>query len=87
LEYAVFVEPENSVIAEKLKWAKAKRERGEYTIPSTMQQEHDTNPFLRAIKMQPDVILHCGLCDDPVSAMKFCREEKSAGAHKMKKCC
>lgn len=86
LEYAVFADPENATVAAKLEWCKAKRAKGEYTVPSTMQQEHDTNPFLRAVTMQPSIVLHCGNCEDPVFGMKFCREEKSSGIHK-RGCC
>lgn len=86
LEYAVFADPDNSIVAAKLEWCKAKRASGEYTVPSTMKQEHDTNPFLRAVTMQPSIVVHCGDCSVPAAAMKFCREEKSSGIHK-KRCC
>jgi len=39
LEYAVFADPDNAAVADKLEWCKAKRANGEYTVPSTMQQE------------------------------------------------
>ena len=48
LRFAVHAEPENRAAAEKLERAKAMRERGEPTVPSTIGEELATNPFLRA---------------------------------------
>jgi hydroxyacylglutathione hydrolase len=48
LRFAVHAEPENRAAADKLERAKATRERGEPTVPSTIGEELATNPFLRA---------------------------------------
>lgn len=47
LRFAVHAEPDNAAAAAKLEAAKAKRERGEPTVPSTIGEERETNPFLR----------------------------------------
>ncbi len=47
LRFAVHAEPDNRAAAEKLERAKATRERGEPTVPSTIAEELETNPFLR----------------------------------------
>lgn len=47
LRFAVHAEPDNAAAAAKLEASKAKRERGEPTVPSTIGEERETNPFLR----------------------------------------
>ncbi|HYQ17786.1 MAG TPA: hydroxyacylglutathione hydrolase C-terminal domain-containing protein, partial [Polyangiaceae bacterium] len=47
LKFAESLEPNNPEIAKKLAWAKAARDKGEPTLPSTMRDERLTNPFLR----------------------------------------
>ena len=47
LRFAESLEPSNPEIAKKLAWAKALREKGQPTLPSTMREERLTNPFLR----------------------------------------
>ncbi|XP_026681568.1 hydroxyacylglutathione hydrolase cytoplasmic [Diaphorina citri] len=51
LYFSKHVEPNNTRIAEKLKWAIEKRERKEPTVPSTIGDEKESNPFMRI--MQP----------------------------------
>jgi hydroxyacylglutathione hydrolase len=48
LRFAVHAEPDNRAAQEKLDRAKAMRERGEPTVPSTIGEERETNPFMRA---------------------------------------
>jgi hydroxyacylglutathione hydrolase len=47
LRFAESLEPSNADIAKKLAWAKALREKGQPTLPSTLREERLTNPFLR----------------------------------------
>jgi hydroxyacylglutathione hydrolase len=47
LRFAVHAEPDNRAAADKLERAKATRARGEPTVPSTIGEELETNPFLR----------------------------------------
>ncbi|PNY06803.1 hydroxyacylglutathione hydrolase cytoplasmic-like [Trifolium pratense] len=47
LQFALTVEPENLRIQQKLTWAKNQRQAGQPTIPSTIEDELETNPFMR----------------------------------------
>ena len=47
LRFAVHAEPSNRAAAAKLEAAQASRARGEFTVPSTIGEELETNPFLR----------------------------------------
>jgi hydroxyacylglutathione hydrolase len=46
--YAQVAEPDNDVIASRLREVEAMRERGEATVPTTIALERATNPFMRA---------------------------------------
>ena len=45
--FAMSVEPNNSNLVQRVEEIKAKRSRGEPTVPSLMGEEKATNPFLR----------------------------------------
>lgn len=47
LKFANHVEPENADILSKIEWSKAKREANEPTVPSTIAEEKQINPFMR----------------------------------------
>lgn len=47
LEFALTLEPNNQKLAAKLNKVKGLRARGISTVPSTMAEEKETNPFLR----------------------------------------
>lgn len=47
LRFAWFVEPDNRLLAERIRDVWQKRGRGESTVPSTIGEEVNTNPFLR----------------------------------------
>jgi hydroxyacylglutathione hydrolase len=47
LKFAKHAEPENAAVVEKLAKVTALREKGEPTVPSTIGEELETNPFLR----------------------------------------
>ncbi|PHU14111.1 Hydroxyacylglutathione hydrolase, mitochondrial [Capsicum chinense] len=47
LQFALTVEPGNAKIAQKLAWAEHQRRVGLPTIPSTIQEEFESNPFMR----------------------------------------
>lgn len=47
LQFALTVEPDNAKIAQKLAWAERQRRVGLPTIPSTIQEELESNPFMR----------------------------------------
>jgi hydroxyacylglutathione hydrolase len=46
--FALSVEPDNLAIARRVEEARAARERGEATLPTTIGLERETNPFIRA---------------------------------------
>lgn len=48
LRFAAAVEPTSPALLERIRREQAKRDRGEPTLPSTIAEEHATNPFLRA---------------------------------------
>ena len=48
LDWASKVDLGHTILTNKLKWAKEKRERNEPTVPSTVASEIDTNPYMRA---------------------------------------
>lgn len=50
--FAVTVEPENPALAERLARIEAVRERGEVTLPTSIGEERDTNPFMRAASVE-----------------------------------
>ena len=50
--FAAHAEPDNVAIAERLKHVEAQREAGEITLPTTVAQERETNPFVRSTDVQ-----------------------------------
>lgn len=48
LRFAWSVEPENDALAARIRWAWATRAEGKPTVPSRIQDELATNPFLRS---------------------------------------
>lgn len=48
LRFALHVEPENKAAQAKFEAATAAKEKGEWMIPSTIEEELATNPFLRS---------------------------------------
>ena len=47
LRFAIAVEPNNAALSARFKQVQAARDRGESTVPSTLGEEKQTNPFLR----------------------------------------
>jgi len=41
------IEPDNLRIQQKLTWAKIQNQAGQPTTPSTIEEEIETNPFMR----------------------------------------
>ena len=50
--FAAHVEPENRAVAARLAEVEAIRERGEITLPTTVAQERETNPFVRSTNVE-----------------------------------
>ncbi len=79
LRFALTLEPANQALKAKYEWARKLRAEGKWTIPSTIGEEKQTNPFLRTEspelratlkKMDPS------LGDDPVAIFAKTRELK-----------
>lgn len=57
LQFALTVEPDNEKIKGKLLWAQGQRQAGQATVPSTIEEEMETNPFMRVDLPQIQVLL------------------------------
>ncbi|KAG8380992.1 hypothetical protein BUALT_Bualt06G0074500 [Buddleja alternifolia] len=73
LQFALTVEPDNAKLAEKLSWAENKRRASLPTVPSTIEEELGTNPFMRVDL--PEVQEKVG-CKSPVEAIQEIRQRK-----------
>jgi hydroxyacylglutathione hydrolase len=76
LQFALTLEPSNAKVQAKLQWAQEMRAKKAPTIPSTVAEEKDINPFVRVLngelqanvkKKFPEVSL------DPVSVLEKTR--------------
>jgi hydroxyacylglutathione hydrolase len=47
LKFALTLEPDNAKLRERMERVRAAREAGRSTVPATMAEEIETNPFLR----------------------------------------
>ncbi|KAG6490849.1 hypothetical protein ZIOFF_052169 [Zingiber officinale] len=57
LQFASTVEPDNQRVLDKLSWAKSQRQLNQPTIPSTLDEEFQTNPFMRVDLPEIQVLL------------------------------
>ncbi|CAA6669224.1 unnamed protein product [Spirodela intermedia] len=73
LLFAATIEPENEKIKEKLAWAHHQRQASLPTIPSTIGEEFETNPFMR-VDLE-EIQAKVG-CSSPVEAMREIRRRK-----------
>ncbi|XP_050250990.1 hydroxyacylglutathione hydrolase cytoplasmic isoform X2 [Quercus robur] len=73
LQFALTVEPDNVKIQQKLTWAQHQRQAGLATIPSTIEEELETNPFMRVDL--PEIQARVG-CGSPVEAIQEIRKRK-----------
>ncbi|KAG8651568.1 hypothetical protein MANES_07G141600v8 [Manihot esculenta] len=65
LHFALTVEPDNVKTQHKLSWAQQQREAGLPTIPSTIEDEWETNPFMRVDLPDLQVCSSSSLCHLP----------------------
>lgn len=73
LQFARTVEPENLRIQQKLTWAQNQKKAGQPTIPSTIEEEMETNPFMRVDL--PEIQEKVG-CKSPIEALREIRKRK-----------
>ena len=73
--FALSVEPGNPALQQRAKDTEAARAKGEFTVPSTLQLELETNPFLRW--SSPEIQASAGLPgSDPVAVFAATRSAK-----------
>ncbi|KDO67585.1 hypothetical protein CISIN_1g0276991mg, partial [Citrus sinensis] len=73
LLFALTVEPSNVKLQQKLAWAQNQRQAGLPTIPSTIEEELETNPFMRVDL--PELQKLVGF-NDPIEALREIRKRK-----------
>ena len=79
LKFALTVEPDNRATQERLKFVQKKRANSQVTLPSTIQLEKRTNPFLRChlASVQLAVMKQCGQSStDPLAVFTALRNWK-----------
>jgi hydroxyacylglutathione hydrolase len=79
LRFALTLEPNNQALKSKYEWTRKVRAEGKYTIPSTIGDEKQFNPFLRTASPELRTSLKKidpGLADDTVSIFAKARELK-----------
>lgn len=78
LKFAAHVEPQNAAVAAKIADVAALRAQGKPTIPGTIGEEREINPFLRVDV--PAVRAHVGAdaATDSSEVLRLLREEKNA---------
>lgn len=74
LKFALHVEPDNSAVKSKLAWSKRQRETKDPTVPSTMAEELEYNPFMRVGVKN---VQHFCQTTSPVTAMGILRTKKN----------
>ncbi|XP_017277352.1 hydroxyacylglutathione hydrolase, mitochondrial [Kryptolebias marmoratus] len=72
MKFAVLVEPENNKAKEMLSWARARDEDDKPTVPSTLGDEFDYNPFLR---LSEEAVQKFTEKKDPVEVLDVLRRE------------
>lgn len=79
LEFALTLEPGNQALKAKYAWAKQTRAAGQFTIPSTIGDEKQFNPFLRTASPELRASLKkidSALPDDPIAIFATARALK-----------
>ncbi|XP_070837173.1 hydroxyacylglutathione hydrolase-like protein isoform X2 [Chaetodon auriga] len=73
LKFAMLVEPENEKVKEMLSWARARDDDDKPTVPSTLMEEFEYNPFLR---LSEEGVQKFTGKTDPVEVLRALRKEK-----------
>jgi hydroxyacylglutathione hydrolase len=79
LRFALTLEPENQALKRKHEWAKKAVAEGKHTVPSTILDEKETNPFLRTRSLELRNTLKSkdpSLNDDPIAIFAAARALK-----------
>ncbi|PIO55107.1 putative hydroxyacylglutathione hydrolase [Teladorsagia circumcincta] len=75
LKFAQHIEPGNENVRRKLEWASRCRERDEPTVPSTIAEEKEINPFMRT--SSPEIQKKVG-ATDLIEVMARVRQAKNS---------
>lgn len=75
LKFGLHVEPNNTAIQEKIEWSKAKREASQPTVPSTIAEEKQINPFMRVCLESVQIFAKSS---DPIETMGIIRKIKDS---------
>ena len=67
IRFALTIEPENADLVARAAEVKTLRAAGKATLPTTMQREKQTNPFLRV--NEPGIRARLGMKDAPPAAV------------------
>jgi hydroxyacylglutathione hydrolase len=81
LRFAISLEPKNAKLASRFERVQGLRSRGTSTVPSTLEEEKQTNPFLRwdSKELQASVkSLNPNTALDPVSVFAAVRKMKDS---------
>ncbi|XP_056144721.1 hydroxyacylglutathione hydrolase, mitochondrial isoform X4 [Lampris incognitus] len=73
LKFAMLVEPENERVKEMLSWARARDDDDKPTVPSTLMEEYEYNPFLR---LSEEAVQKFTGKTDPIEVLRVLRQEK-----------
>src|SRR5215467_3547948 len=79
LRFALTLEPNNRALRSKNEWSVKARAEGKFTVPSTIGDEKQTNPFLRSDSAELRANLKkrdSSLGDDPIAIFAKARELK-----------
>ena len=79
LKFAAWAEPSNAAVRAKTEWAQTRRDAGLPTVPSTIYEELQYNPFLRPAAVKP-VLQGAGLVGESandVSVLAQLRQAKN----------
>lgn len=75
LKFALTIEPNNPRVVQKLTWAQNQQQSGLPTVPSTIEEEMETNPFMRVDLPEVQGKVNC---NSPVEALKEIRRLKDS---------
>lgn len=75
-KFAMSVEPNNSKLAQRVEIIKAKRSRGDSTVPVILSEELETNPFLR-VDTSEEIRANIGVQNGDTDAQAFGKLRKA----------
>ncbi|WP_375261407.1 hydroxyacylglutathione hydrolase [Palleronia sp.] len=75
--FALTIEPDNEALKKRVAEVEAARDRGQFTVPSTLAEEKATNPFLRASLQEVKELISMPQADD-AAAFAEIRARKDA---------